>query len=223
MCASRPDISFAVEFQARIACHANGVRNMPVGRPIQYDPDAVVEAAMQTFWTRGYEATALPDLLAATGLSRSSLYQVFGSKQGLFETCLAHYAEGLAQEMKRALDQSARGIEFLQEVLQGFVEDRSSESRRRGCLVLNSAREFSCRDPKIAKLVNASAQRMMGLFEAAIRRAQAEGDIPMESDPRALAAFFLSSVSGLRNMLQTRMERDLLREAAARILASLRA
>ena len=38
---------------------------MPAGRPIQYDPEAVLDAAMQTFWSRGYEATALPDLLAA--------------------------------------------------------------------------------------------------------------------------------------------------------------
>ncbi len=223
MCESRTDVSVAVKSESSIACHANGVNNMSVGRPIQYDPDAVVEAAMQTFWTRGYEATALPDLLAATGLSRSSLYQVFGSKQGLFETCLAHYAEGLAQEMQHGLDESARGIDFLQGVLEGFVEDRSTESRRRGCLVLNSAREFSCRDPMIAKLVNAAAQRMMGLFETAIRRAQAEGDIPAKSDPRALAAYFLSSVSGLRNMLQTRMDRALLRDAAARVMTSLRA
>ena len=196
---------------------------MPAGRPIQYDPEAVLEAAMQTFWSRGYEATALPDLLAATGLSRSSLYQVFGSKQGLFETCLEHYAETLAREMEDALAAAPRGLDFLAGVLTGFVEERGAEARRRGCLVLNSAREFSCREPSIAKRVNASTQRMLRIFATAIRRAQAEGDIPAHSDPDALAAFFLSSVSGLRNMLQTRMERELLRSATARIMAALRA
>lgn len=196
---------------------------MPAGRPIQYDPDAVLDAAMQTFWSRGYEATALPDLLAATGLSRSSLYQVFGSKQGLFETCLDHYAETLAQDMAQALEAAPSGLGFLAAVLDGFVEERGTEARRRGCLVLNSAREFSCREPSIAKRVNAATQRMLGIFAKAIRRAQAEGDIPTRADPEALAAFFLCSVSGLRNMLQTRMDRDLLRATTAQVLAALRA
>lgn len=196
---------------------------MPRGRPIQFDPDAAIDAATQTFWSRGFEATALPDLLSATGLSRSTLYQVFGSKQGLFESCLKHYAESLAKDMQHALDTAPSGIEFLEGVLHGFIEESAPEARRRGCLALNSAREFSCRDPRIAKLVSASAQRMMRIFEAAIRRAQSEGDIAAKADARALAAFFLSSVSGLRNMLQTRMERALLRATAAHILSALRA
>lgn len=196
---------------------------MPAGRPIQYDPEAVLDAAMQTFWSRGYEGTALPNLLAATGLARSTLYQMFGSKQGLFETCLDHYTETLAQGMEQALEAAPSGLEFLTSVLEGFIEERGTEARRRGCLVLNSAREFSCREPSIAKRVNASTQRMLGIFAKAIRRAQAEGDIPSDADSEALAVFFLSSVSGLRNMLQTRMDRDLLRATAARVLGALRA
>ena len=196
---------------------------MRTGRPIQFDPDAVIDAATQTFWSRGFEATALPDLLSATGLSRSSLYQVFGSKQGLFESCLKHYAEGLANDMQHALDTAPSGIEFLEGVLHGFIDESAPEARRRGCLVLSSAREFSCRDPKIAKLVSASTQRMMRIFEAAIRRAQSEGNIPAKADAHVLAAFFLSSVSGLRNMLQTRMERSLLHATADQIMSSLRA
>ena len=196
---------------------------MPRGRPTQFDQDAVIDAATQTFWSRGFEATALPDLLSSTGLSRSTLYQVFGSKQGLFESCLKHYAERLASDMQHTLDTAPSGIAFLESVLHGFIEESAPEGRRRGCLVLNSAREFSCRDPRIAKLVSASAQRMMRIFEAAIRRAQSEGEIAAKADSRALAAFFLSSVSGLRNMLQTRMERALLRATAAHIMSALRA
>ncbi len=33
---------------------------------------------MGVFWSRGYHATALPDLLRATKLSRGSLYAAFG-------------------------------------------------------------------------------------------------------------------------------------------------
>jgi AcrR family transcriptional regulator len=55
------------------------------GRPRIFDPDLVLENAMQLFWSKGYEATSLQDLLATTGLSKSSLYESFGNKQRLFE------------------------------------------------------------------------------------------------------------------------------------------
>jgi len=34
---------------------------------------------MEVFWKNGIEATSVGDLLEATGLSRSSFYDVFGS------------------------------------------------------------------------------------------------------------------------------------------------
>src|ERR1700730_14759034 len=51
---------------------------LPRGRPRSFDTEAAVERAMGVFWSRGYHATALPDLLRATKLSRGSLYAAFG-------------------------------------------------------------------------------------------------------------------------------------------------
>ena len=48
-----------------------------------FERDAVVRAARTVFWRRGFEDTAVPDLEEATGLSRSSIYNAFGSKRGL--------------------------------------------------------------------------------------------------------------------------------------------
>ncbi len=61
---------------------------MSIGRPLQFDPEQVLDAAMQVFWASGYDATSLQDLLQAMRLSKSSFYQTFGSKQQLFERCL---------------------------------------------------------------------------------------------------------------------------------------
>ncbi|MEM8645620.1 MAG: helix-turn-helix domain-containing protein, partial [Pseudomonadota bacterium] len=59
----------------------------------QFNEDEALEAAMRAFWQRGYEATSLSDLEAATGLNKSSLYNAFESKEALFVRCLERYSE----------------------------------------------------------------------------------------------------------------------------------
>src|SRR3954454_20321978 len=66
-------------------------KRSPRGRPRGFDTEAAVERAMNVFWSRGYHATALPDLLRATGLSRGSLYAAFGDKHSLFLRALDRY------------------------------------------------------------------------------------------------------------------------------------
>ena len=57
---------------------------MTTGRPRQFNEEQALEAAMEQFWAVGYEATSLQDLLRVMKLSKSSLYQTFGSKHDLF-------------------------------------------------------------------------------------------------------------------------------------------
>ena len=76
------------------------------GRPIEFDPDAALTDAMQLFWRKGYENTSLPDLLDAMQLSKSSLYQAFGSKQALFERCMTRYGDFMIGQLRVALRSS---------------------------------------------------------------------------------------------------------------------
>jgi len=59
---------------------------------------------MGVFWSRGYHATALPDLLRATRLSRGSLYAAFGDKHSLFLLALDRYIAEALTRMESELD-----------------------------------------------------------------------------------------------------------------------
>ena len=83
------------------------------GRPRSFDTEAAVGRAMEVFWSRGYHATALPDLLAATKLSRGSLYAAFGDKHSLFLRALDRYVADALTRMDIELAPSREPVDGL--------------------------------------------------------------------------------------------------------------
>jgi len=126
------------------------------GRPLEFDPEAALEAAMQLFWTRGFEATSLQDLLDSMGIARSSFYQAFGSKQEVFLRGVERYRDWLAGELRRSMESADSGLDFIEDTLKSVAGDTKCADGRRGCLVFNSAAEFGQRDPEVAGRVAAS-------------------------------------------------------------------
>jgi len=56
-----------------------------------FDEDEVLQAALRLFWEKGYEGALLSDLMAAMGLTTSSLYKAFGSKEAHFWRVVERY------------------------------------------------------------------------------------------------------------------------------------
>ena len=54
------------------------------GRLRSFSEEHALEAAMRVFWKRGYEGPNIIDLTHARGISKSSLYTIFGDKEALF-------------------------------------------------------------------------------------------------------------------------------------------
>jgi AcrR family transcriptional regulator len=79
--------------------------NGKTGRPISFDRDAALEAAMLLFWERGYEGTSMTDLTRAMGLNPSSIYAAFGDKHALFSLAVKRYMETRAQYATKALEE----------------------------------------------------------------------------------------------------------------------
>jgi AcrR family transcriptional regulator len=75
------------------------------GRPIGFDKEAALEAAMLLFWERGFEGTSMTDLTQAMGLNPSSIYAAFGDKQALFQLAVKRYLDSRAQYAVKALEE----------------------------------------------------------------------------------------------------------------------
>ncbi|MCD6707956.1 MAG: TetR/AcrR family transcriptional regulator [Thiobacillus sp.] len=181
------------------------------GRPLEFDPDAALDAAMQVFWRNGYENTSMQDLLDAMQISKSSLYQAFGGKQALFERCMTRYGDEMIGALRDALQASPSGLGFIRQFLESVLDEARGVCEARGCLVLNTANEFARRNPRIAEAVSHGLDRFHGVLLAAVERAQQEGDIPPARDAVMLASYLVSSMSGLKTMSKAEAGEDTLR------------
>lgn len=175
---------------------------MSYGRPREYDPDKALEAAMHLFWSQGYEATSLNDLLNAMGLSKSSLYQGFGGKKELFARCINRYCDTYAGRLLDRLNTAESGRRFIEEALLMAANDTRSPDMRRGCLLVNTASEFAQKDPAIAQHVATGLGRFRGVFFAAVKRGQQEGGVTTHVDAELLANYLISCLGGLKTVVK---------------------
>jgi len=113
--------------------------------------EAAVERAMGVFWSRGYHATALPDLLRATKLSRGSLYAAFGDKHSLFLRALDRYIADALTRMDIELDPRREPVDGLRVYLAGYVDRTTGAKGRRGCLLVATAMELAGQDAEVGR------------------------------------------------------------------------
>jgi TetR/AcrR family transcriptional regulator, transcriptional repressor for nem operon len=141
-----------------------------MGRRRSYERDAVVRAARDLFWERGYELTSVDHVERRTGLNRSSLYQAFGSKRGLFNAALDRYIDEVTGELLSGLTKTGGGttavVEFFRRLARSFRADPAGAAR--GCLLVNSIAELGGRDPDVARVAAAHRDRLREAFAVAL-------------------------------------------------------
>lgn len=176
---------------------------------------------METFWSKGFEATSVDDLCAAMGLSRSSLYQAFGSKSELLYAVLDRYAAQSADRVRRRFPSTRPVQRAVAEFLDDFIDDALTDPGRRGCLLGNCAAELGLSDPEASRRVRAGLDRIQAVFEKAFAQAKDLGELTPTADPKALARFLTASVQGLRLMAKANPNREVLDDVARQIRVGL--
>lgn len=170
----------------------------PRGRPRSFDMDAAVERAMGVFWSRGYHATALPDLLRATRLSRGSLYAAFGDKHSLFLRALDRYIADALIRMGGEFDPGRDPVDGLRAYLAGYVERTSGAKGRRGCLLVATAMELAGRDADVGRRIAGFFDAMEIKVREALSRAKRAGRLADGVEPASAARILVCFVEGLR-------------------------
>ena len=193
-----------------------------MGRVQVFDTDEVVRAARSVFWVHGYDAASLPDLERATGLSRSSIYNSFGSKRGLFDAAVQSYLTDVIRPRLHPLivDPVAPGaiMDYFDGLHAALLSPDSLPSTS-GCLLVNAASASIGHEPAVAGII-ADYRAEMGAAIAAGVDAHLSDTPALERDRIAeacaglvIAAFALVRVDPARAAQAISTARDLVTAA----------
>lgn len=192
-----------------------------MARPREFDEVTALDAAIECFWRRGYEATSLRDLTAAMGLTAPSLYNAFGNKEALFALALERYLErntrGRLRRLEETLSPKAAIARFFAEIIAHSIDDR----RRKGCFLVNSAVEIAPHHAECRAVIARQFQGIEGFFARCIVAAQAEGTVPLHLDADDMAKLLLGVLLGLRVLARSNPSRSVLEGVVRPALALL--
>jgi TetR/AcrR family transcriptional repressor of nem operon len=200
------------------SCRAKEVSS--VARLREFDIDEVMEAVINAFWERGYEATSLADLMAVTGLQKGSLYKAFGDKRSLFLKALQAYLDRQYSLIRETLSQPDPQQAIA--TMFHFLADSTSRASK-GCFAVNSLMELAPHDSEVANMLEYQYSRMAKLLEKAIAQGQKAGVFRQDLSAQQLRQLLLVTANGTLASSRAAFLKSDLPAVAKSVLAVLKA
>lgn len=176
-------------------------------RQREFDTDKTLDAAMHTFWDKGFEAASLNDLTTAMGIQRPSLYAAFGDKKELFETALRRYTTQHAAQVRARLQQGSTVREAFRGLFEHIGAEGSINEPSHGCFCINTMVELAPHDPKFAVLTREHQMYLGVLFKETIERGQQSGELSTDMNANAVAQSLVVSMIGLTVLMKSGPDR----------------
>jgi len=192
-----------------------------LARPREFDETAVLDAAIQCFWAKGFEATSVRDLADEMGITGASLYNAFGDKRALYRRALDQYVAGSLSERVSRLENTQPPREVIGAFFQEIIARSLSDKQRKGCMLVNSALELAPHDREFQRVVAGVLVEAEKFFRRLVQAGQKDGTISTSQPADDLARVLLGVLLGIRVLARVRPERELLEGIARPVLALL--
>jgi AcrR family transcriptional regulator len=188
---------------------------------------ALLQAAFQVIYRRGFQAASLEDILEEAGVTKGALYHHFVDKSALGYAVVNEVVRDLMLHawLGPLEDQTDDPLTVLQDTLRKRTANLSTLDVQLGCPLNNLVQEMSSLDEGFRRVTEGVLATWTSGFARALERGQAAATVRRDVDVRRVAAFLVAVIEGAAGVAKGRRSRSLLRstfETAATFLDSLR-
>ena len=163
-----------------------------------FNKELVLKQAIEVFHDKGYNATSMQDLVDATGLNRSSIYNSFDSKLNLFILCLKAYNEEFMSQLLNDMNNANNALHTIETLLNLYMDLIFKDEKDKGCLITNCTSEMANQEPSITKFLKSNQESFLAFLEEIIIKGQQDSLINKKQTPKAYALYLFSSFQGFR-------------------------
>jgi TetR/AcrR family transcriptional repressor of nem operon len=179
-----------------------------MARPREFNINEALTNAMQVFWSHGYEATSLSDLMEAMDLQKGSIYKAFGDKHSLFIAALKHYLDEVHEFDKQNLEKTDSPKKGIHTWLYTDLKNACGQKPKRGCLMVNTLSERAYRDEDVANLINQHTSKLSKMLAKTIKRGQELNEFRSDLNAGEIAQIIIVSLFGMLTMTKGPMTKS---------------
>lgn len=198
----------------------------PRGRPRAYDPDTVLDRAADLFWRKGFAATTLDDLVAATGVNRPSLYAGFGDKESIYLKAMARVQQVFAEKLASVLiplhdDESLADIftRYFALVIDLYV---GKDDEALGCPFFCTAVTEAAASEPVQAMLAAVVRDLDAILGESLARLAQSRPLPSGHTAQSLASLLVATQLSLALRVRAGLSRDELQRVVAPAITLLR-
>lgn len=167
-------------------------------KEVIFNKDLVLEQASNVFHLKGYNATSMQDLVDATGLNRSSIYNSFGNKLNLFLECLKTYQNKYHQKTTSTLLKAKNPLDAIHSIFNLYLNEIVKDKDIKGCLITNCKSEMANQDSTINTFLKSNQKQTLQLLEDLVSEGQNDSLINKNQSAKSYSLYLFSSIQGFR-------------------------
>lgn len=162
-----------------------------------FEESAVLEKAVNLFWTKGYASTSMQDVVDALGISRSSIYDTWGDKHGLFVASFKQYRDVNSVRVQKFLERYDEVKEGFRALFETSVKQVCTDPDHKGCFIVNATAELASIDSEMHEMIGRNREHFVDIFESYLDKGAERGQLKHGSDTRVIASTLFTFYSGL--------------------------
>jgi TetR/AcrR family transcriptional repressor of nem operon len=169
----------------------------------QFNRNEVLSAAALIFQTKGYNGTSIDEILKATGLSRSSLYDSFNDKHSLYLQSLAFYKSNQEAAFESVNKKEMNGMEKIEYLFKEAVNHLVNHPNENGCLMVNAAAEMSKLCIQTSEIICNNKENLQEIFAEWLSDAQNKKLLHLSKPLKLYSTFLFNALCGLKVLSQS--------------------
>ena len=168
-----------------------------MARPSKFNREEAVQTVMNTIWREGYEVSSVKSLSELLGITRSSFYNAFGSREELFQEVMQVYARQSPDYVLGEFQPDVRVRPFITRLYRAICRARASDPEARGCMLINTMTELCPAEDGVGAMLAEAVVGSIERLEAVLARGVETGELPENIDVHTKAVALQTLMIGL--------------------------